>query len=284
MDESLTALLQRFELEARVFYAGNLCSLAHFDGGADDGIGHLHLFRGGRLDVIGPDGLAVAVPEPTLLFFPRASPHWLRPDPNEGADLVCASIAFGGGFGNPLVRSLPTLLMLPLARMTTLPAILQALFAEAFAEHSGRHAVLDRLCEIVLIHVLRHAVDARLMAGGLIAGLADARLSRALDAIHAEPARDWTLATLAERAGMSRARFAAHFAQVVGTPAAEYLARWRLGLAQALLVRGRPVKSIADDVGYGSANALARAFGHRLGCSPTEWLASRNSARQTAAA
>jgi AraC-like DNA-binding protein len=44
-------------------------------------------------------------------------------------------------------------------------------------------------------------------------------------------------------------------------------------VAQGLLAHGRQVKSIADEVGYGSPNALTRAFTQRLGQTPTEWLA-----------
>jgi AraC-like DNA-binding protein len=109
-----------------------------------------------------------------------------------------------------------------------------------------------------------------------MAGLADARLSRALNAMHAEPARTWTLQDLAALAGMSRARFAAHFGEVVGQPAIDYLADWRLILAQGLLAKGPQVTFIADEVGYGSPNALTRAFTQRHGQSPTEWLAGRN--------
>ena len=83
---------------------------------------------------------------------------------------------------------------------------------------------------------------------------------------------------LADVAGMSRARFAAHFMAVVGTSPGDHLTGWRIGLAQALLARGRPVKTIADEVGYSSANALARAFTQRLGLSPTAWLAARRGA------
>jgi transcriptional regulator GlxA family with amidase domain len=109
----------------------------------------------------------------------------------------------------------------------------------------------------------------------VVAGLADARLAKALNAMHAAPERPWTLQGLADLAGMSRARFAAHFGEVVGEPAIEYLAGWRLSVAQGLLTQGRQVKSIADEVGYGSPNALTRAFTQRLGQTPTEWLAQR---------
>lgn len=273
MDDRLAPLLQRFELRSRVFYAGNLCSLVNFD--AVEGVGHLHLLQAGRLQLSSPDGRMCTVDEPSLIFFPRPTRHRLYADPADGADLVCASVEFGAAIGNPLVQGLPSPMVLPLREAPALAAVLDALFTEAFAEHGGRDAALNRLSEVVLIYLLRHAVTGGLLRVGLVAGLADSRLAKALNAIHAEPARAWTLQALAALAGMSRARFAARFADVVGQPAIDYLAGWRLSVAQGLLAQGRQVKSIADEVGYGSPNALTRAFTQRLGRTPTEWLAQR---------
>ena len=77
---------------------------------------------------------------------------------------------------------------------------------------------------------------------------------------------------MAEVAGMSRARFAAHFHAVVGQTPGDYLAGYRLALAEAALRRGRPVKQVAAEVGYGSASALARVFRTRMGVAPGELL------------
>ena len=71
---------------------------------------------------------------------------------------------------------------------------------------------------------------------------------------------------------MSRARFAVRFRQITGETPADCLASWRVMTAQGLLKRGRQLKHVADDVGYGSASALTPAFVRKLGCSPTEWL------------
>jgi AraC-like DNA-binding protein len=273
MDDRLAPLLQRFELRSRVFYAGNLCRLVNFD--AVEGVGHLHLLKAGRLQLTSPDGRVRTFDEPSLIFFPRPARHRLHADPAEGADLVCASVEFGAAIGNPLVQGLPSPMVLPLREAPALTAVLEALFTEAFAERGGRDAALNRLSEVVLIYLLRHAVAGGLLQAGVVAGLADSRLAKALKAIHAEPARAWTLQALAALAGMSRARFAARFADVVGQPAIDYLVGWRLSVAQGLLAQGRQVKSIADEVGYGSPNALTRAFTQRLGQTPTEWLAQR---------
>lgn len=275
MDDRLAPLLNRSELRSRVFYAGNLCSLVDFDG--LDGVGHLHVLRAGRLQLTTPDGQVQDLAEPSLIFFPRASHHRLAADPAEGADLVCASVEFGAASGQALVRGMPSRVVVPLREAPAMGHVLEALFAEAFTEHAGRDAALNRLGEVVLIHLLRHLVERGQLRSGVVAGLADPRLAKALNAMHAEPGRAWTLEGLAALAGMSRARFAAHFGAVVGEPAIEYLAGWRLSVAQALLAQGRQVKAIADAVGYGSPNALSRAFAQRLGQTPTAWLAQRAS-------
>jgi len=146
------------------------------------------------------------------------------------------------------------------------------MFDEAFAEHSGKQAVLDRLCEVLMIRLLRHCIEHGLTQGGTLAGLADRRLAKPLTAIHENPAGDWSLSAMAALADMSRARFAVRFREVTGQTPADYLASWRLMAAQRLLIQGLQLKHIAYDVGYGSASALTRAFVRKLGSSPTAWL------------
>ena len=269
VSDRLSALLQRFELSARVFRSGALCGVASFDGG--QGAGHLHLLRLGRLGVTNAQGQRTMLDEPSVLFFPRPVAHRLDADETPSAEVVCASVEFGVGDENPLVRELPAQLLVPLARLPGLDLTQQLLFDEAFRQRCGHDAVVNRLTEVLVIQVLRYAIEQRLVDGGLMAGLADPRLHKALSAVHAEPARPWTLASMAAETGMSRARFAAHFAQLVGVPPGEYLTSWRLGLARSMLRRGLPVKQVAAEVGYANASALGRIFTQRLGSSPTAW-------------
>lgn len=271
--DEIDTLLTRFELKSRVFFSGQLCGVAQFD--PDRGVGHLHVVRQGHLDVWLPDGTACNISGPTAVFFPRATPHRLRAPEHVGADLICASVEYGAPFGNPLIEELPAMLVVPLGEHTSLELSLQLLFDEAFSARQGRGAAVDRLSELVLIHLLRAVLKQGHLKSGVLGALADPRLARALHAIHTDAARPWTLEQLAITAGMSRARFAAQFASVVGQPPGEYLASWRISLAQGLLAKGRQVKHVADEVGYGSANALTRAFVLKTGFTPTEWLAER---------
>ncbi len=269
MPDRLTALLQRFELHARVFHSGALCGSAAFD--AAPGVGHLHLLRQGSLRVSDEHGHCIVLTEPSLLLFARPSTHRLWADERVDTQILCASFSFGTGEENPLLRGLPALLAVPLAHFKGLELAQQLLFDEAAAGRWGHGAVVDRLTEVLVIQLLRYAIQHQLLDSGVLAGLADTRLSQALCAVHAEPARGWTLDSMARVAGMSRARFAARFSSIVGTPPGDYLTGWRLGLAQSLLRKGLPVNQVAAQVGYTSASALGRVFTQRMGRSPTAW-------------
>ena len=186
--------------------------------------------------------------------------------------MVCASVRFGGGGRNPITDSLPAMVLVPLADLPGSQALLDLLYDEAFSARCARQAALDRLCELLLIHLLRHCLDQGLTHGGTLAGLADPRLAKALTAVHEDAARPWALSDMAQLAGMSRARFALHFRHVVGATPADYLAAWRVTLAQGMLRAGRPLQHVAHEVGYGSASALTRAFVRKTGQAPTHWL------------
>lgn len=268
--DRLSLLLQRFSLSAGVFYAGHLCGVHQFD--RDPAHGHVHLVRRGPVWLTGVPESAQRIDEPTLVFMPRPDAHRLITDERDGADVVCANVLFGAGGRNPITDSLPGVVLVRLADLPGSEALLSLLDEEAFTQRCGRQAALDRLCELLLIRLLRHCMDQGITQGGALAGLADARLSKALLALHNHPERAWPLETMASLAGMSRARFAHHFRVVLGQTPADYLASWRMSVAQGLLRAGRPLKHVAMDVGYGSTSAFARVFERKVGQLPSVWL------------
>lgn len=234
--------------------------------------GHIHLIRRGPARMIGMQQDVIEITEPSIVFLPRPETHQLVANEQIGADVVCGTVQFGEGGRNPIGDSLPNVVQVALAALPGIDALLDLMFAEAFSEQCGNQAALDRLCEVLMIHLLRYCIEHGLTQGGALAGLADSRLAKALQALHADPARDWTLAEMAAQAGMSRARFAVRFRAITGATPADYLATWRVMAARRLLLRGQALKLIASDVGYGSASALNRAFVRKLGCSATQWL------------
>jgi transcriptional regulator GlxA family with amidase domain len=132
-------------------------------------------------------------------------------------------------------------------------------------------------CRIADSAGIDHPTQAGVSAG-LIVGLSDPRLARALVALHRTPGDTWSLARMAEIAGMSRTAFAATFKSVTGTTPAEYLSNWRLTLATADLRAGRPIKIIADEPGYAGASSLSKTFKQRFGHAPRDWVRAQTAA------
>jgi AraC-like DNA-binding protein len=268
--DHFSSLFGHFTPTARAFFSGNLCTVFAFDN--PEGLGYLHILKGGRLSVASKGQDAIELSEPSLILLPRNTPHDFMPDPVGGADLVCATIQIGGGQGNPIALGLPELLIIPFDRVDTIAPTLELLLGEAFAEHDGRQVALDRLFEYLIVQVIRSIVDEGVVTSGVLAALANPRLARAITAMHDKPEHLWTLDDLAEEAGMSRTVFARQFREAAGSTPMDYLARWRMTIAQSLLRKGKPIKAVAAAVGYDSPAALTRTFAKIVGVSPRQWL------------
>lgn len=267
-------MLSRFSLAARVFYTGEPCGAFDFPA---EGYGYLHILRNGSVSIHHPDVATIEVTKPSVIFYPRPRVHRFQIAKKSKTELICISIDFGAGLGNPLMQALPEVLVIPLDSIAELMPALTLIFEEAFNARCGRQAGLDRLAEYFLILLLRHALESRLVSGGILAGLVDAQLVKAITAMHERPEHNWSVENLAHTAGMSRARFAAHFRQTVGTTPLDYLTDWRISVAQTLLKSGKPLKLVAPEVGYSHPVALARVFTKRIGLSPAKWQMKANS-------
>jgi AraC-like DNA-binding protein len=261
--DPFAALFAHATPRARTFFTGTLCKTVQYPD-----VGHLHFLKDGKLTLVQTGQSDLQVGEPTLLFFPRGRVHSFVVNPARGADLVCATVELGGAEGNPIGQGLPELVVLPLAAHPALAPVCDLLLGEAFSERAGHQEALDRLFDYLLILIVRHVVESGRVATGVLAGLADPRLAKALTAMHETPKKSWTLDDLAGVAGMSRTRFAEHFRTRIGQTPIEYLTVWRMTVARQLLARGKPVKSVALQVGYQSAAAFSRVFSRVTGQAP----------------
>lgn len=267
--DKISSLIGRHTFNARVFFNGDFCDTNEFV--EDDKSGHLHLVRKGPVIFSHREAPAIRIDEPTMVYYPRGTGHRLQVPEGESATLLCATISFQDGSQNLLARVLPECLRLPLAERTMLGATLELLFAEASAAAAGRDVILDRLCDVLMVQMIRYQFESGAMPTGLLAGLADKQLSLALVAMHERPQEPWDLHSLGGVACMSRTRFAEHFRAIVGTAPGEYLTQCRIRLARHLLLQGMPVKAVSAKTGYASAAAFTRAFTKYAGMSPRQW-------------
>lgn len=270
MADRLAALMAHFPVTAKVCSVSGSATFSRPQ--SSESHGELHVVRSGTV-LVRHGRESLRVDQPSLLLAPRLPGRGFAVAPEPGADVVGAVLAFEGGASSPIAAALPELVCLALDEIDGAGPVLQVLFDEALEQRCGRVALVERLFEVVMIQVLRQLMEAGQVQGGLLSGLAHARLRNALVAMHETPAKAWTLGELAEVAGISRSVFAKTFRETVGITPGQYLQSWRVRLAQKALQRGRPLKIIAAEVGYGSEAALSRAFKAHAGRSPREWKA-----------
>ena len=187
-----------------------------------------------------------------------------RDEPAAHVGLLCGYFD-GASARAPLMEALPDYLLWPdLASLPPpLSRLMQTLVACAHDTSRGGEQVLARLCEVLLLMILR---DPSVVPRERIAPLrarSDPALRRAVESIHARPGKRWTLAALAHAAGLSRSAFAQRFTEVAGVPAMTYLRRHRLALAEKHMSEGLTPEQIARALGYRSVAAfrLARLRG-----------------------
>jgi AraC-like DNA-binding protein len=192
----------------------------------------------------------------------------------EHTHMICGFLGYDERPFNPLLAALPPLVHL---RRPAAPDRLDVLVDFALAEsrdpRAGGQCVLLRLSELMFVEVVRRYVAALPeVETGWLAALREPAVGRALGLLHAQPARAWTLETLARAAGLSRSTLAERFALFMGQPPMHYLARWRMQLAARRLAEGgAKVQAVALEVGYDSEAAFSRAFKKIVGTPPAEW-------------
>lgn len=187
--------------------------------------------------------------------------------------LLCGAMAFDRPTARRLVAHLPPQVVVQTADLGGAgrwQAVLQWMGDEARALHPSGGAVLTRLADVLVIQTLRHWLlrDPAARTGWLGA-LQDARIGRVLAAVHRDPSRAWTLATMAAEAAMSRSAFAARFQRLLGVSPMHHLAQWRMELAsERLQTGGDSVAALAAALGYQSEAAFIRAFKRHTGRTP----------------
>lgn len=189
-------------------------------------------------------------------------------DPNGAVDarLLVGNCDFGSPDAALLVSLLPKWLLV--RRERRLSTLVQLLNDESRADRPARDIVLSRLLELLLIEALRSS-GSTAASPGLVRGLSDVKLARALRRMHEHPAKAWTVAGLAREAGMSRSAFFERFNSAIGVTPMEYLLAWRMALAKQMLRADEwAMADIAERVGYSSVSTFGVAFTRQVGVPP----------------
>ncbi|MFI0449753.1 AraC family transcriptional regulator [Actinomadura sp. 6N118] len=231
-----------------------------------------------------------------ILFSPHGSGYAMADDPatplaacreatTEEADsqptatnpatvTLCGGYELDPSWTHPLLRELPDVIHVPArrGRHPELRAAVDILGAEMESPHLGADALIPIVLDMLLLYILRSWFEEhprRATTTGWAAALADDAVSTALNAIHNEPARPWTVQELADEARLSRAAFFRRFGALTGQPPLAYLTWWRMTIAAGMLRdSASSIDTVASRVGYTSESAFANAFKRHFGIAP----------------
>jgi AraC-like DNA-binding protein len=184
--------------------------------------------------------------------------------------LICGAVRFDHPAARNLVDILPPTIHVEAAAASEwLQSTLRLIAVEARELRPGGEAVITRLGDILVIQAIRAWIESDPEArSGWLGALRDPQIGHAISLIHRDPARDWTVASLADELAMSRSAFAARFTGLVGEPAMQYVTRWRMHVGLDALQEGATVGELAHRLGYRSEAAFARAFKRVTGVPP----------------
>jgi AraC-like DNA-binding protein len=259
-----------------------------------------HAVIQGACQLIGPDG-PVDLHEGDVVFLTSGSGHiltaspavgppdarapWSGTDPSGAADrhpspppgptiTLCGAYLFDRSTSHPLLRELPDVVQLSSRsnRHHELRAAVDLLGMELRQPRRIPGLVLPTLLDLLLLYILRAWFDEQAeneTAGGWVAALSDRVIATALQLLHDDPGRKWTVEELGARVGLSRAAFSRRFTSLVGQPPLTYLTWWRMTIAARMLRDvDAPLSVVARRVGYNSEFAFGHAFKREYGVAP----------------
>lgn len=296
----VTPLLQRIRITTWV--AGLSVAAGRWSFSPPGGVGGFHAIVEGRMSIRGEDGvihelragdLAVVLHGDHTVGDHPDSPQVdvrelvKRDDIKNHRGLMIGSgephVRFIGGFmvfdgpaGSKLRTALPQVVIVrgsTQQRDALVPTVIRLLEAQARDSSPGTNAVMTQLVTLLFQEAVRHAlVESGPSRSGWAKAVLDDHIGPALGLIHSTPGKAWTLAEMANEAGLSRTVFHERFSSLVGVPPASYLREHRLEVAADMLRNtDASVREIAKRVGYSSQGAFCSAFKKWASKTPVEY-------------
>ncbi len=307
-DDGISELLRAIDVRSAVYCVSDLTAPWGFrvEGSS---VPKFHLVLEGACVLTLDTGESLPLECGALVLLPAGGGHVMRDRPDSAVrhlDRILAEyrtgadgpLIYGGGGprtrllcgGFVLSESLPRHLLALLPGVLRLDAatsgvhrwmepVFELLSAEVDGQRPGSGAVLAKLADVFLTQVLRTYLAGAEAAGLLRAdAFTDRAVGQAVELLHSQPERRWTVAHVANEVGMSRTHFSQRFRRTVGESPMRYLARVRLSRAAGFLTTTNlTVYAIAQSTGYDSEASLGKAFKRAFGQSPGEYRRERAS-------
>ena len=191
-------------------------------------------------------------------------------------ELVCGVFMLQNADRNPLISALPPIIHTDVSGRDggkTLELLTQLLISELRKTREGHDYMAARFVELLCAESLRQFLDQHPHdRPNWFRAMKDPKIGKALNAIHAAPESNLSVAALASTVNMSASRFAARFRENLGASVMSYVTDWRMTIAGRLLTETETsVEQVARQVGYENTASFSRAFSRSYGLSPSSY-------------
>jgi AraC-like DNA-binding protein len=231
-----------------------------------------------------------------IVMLPSGSSHWIADQPGRQLisslqageacelgnplfqqgkitqSLMCGMVHYDKASSHPIIDSLPQVLHFQgLVSEDPIWKTVIIIESEMQRTRGKGGTIVDRLTEVLFLQLLNRYVHKNKEVTGFLAALRDKRIHKALTLIHLDPNFNWSIASLGERVGMSRATLVRHFQSSVGLAPMAYILNWRMMKAYNLIKYSNAnLEHIAEQVGFASARTLSKAFQRQYTITPNE--------------
>ena len=147
-----------------------------------------------------------------------------------------------------------------------------ALLAELESEGLSGRLYAESLANLLAVHLLRHYTASRTTDLRFTGGLSGKKLKQVTTLIAENYEGDLSLADLAGVAGMSTFHFAREFKRTTGTTPHQYLIKFRVERAKALLTGSEiPLVEVSSRSGFSHQSHFTRLFRRLTGTTPQSY-------------
>jgi AraC-like DNA-binding protein len=233
----------------------------------------------------------VAINEMDIVMLPHGDIHWIadkqdserisssvagkacelgNPRFQQGTitnKVICGLLQFDDKMFHPILNSLPSILHFSnFYDDDPIWMTVKLLEVETSKTKGNINLIADRLTEVLFLQLMHKFIEETAELSGFLASLRDPRMYKVLELIHQQPQFPWTLESLGDLAGMSRATLTRQFKLALGMPPMTYISQWRMMKAYNLLKHSnRSAEYIAESVGFSSSRSLNKAFQKQFG-------------------
>ena len=241
---------------------------------------YIHIFQGGSFKIKSNEQkLNETVHEGDVIVIPSRFKHSIEIIEDKAVEPVVITCVFqlDGVYGQTIAEGLPNYILVPSHQngkvAEWIPMTVAAIKLELDQPSLGSQVMLSSVIDLLLVWSIRFWLNKEtLNHKSWISALQNPTISKALFLMHSNPAKEWTVETLAKETNQSKSKFSKSFIELVGTTPINYLKHWRMKLAnQYLIETNKSISQISDLVGYSSPAAFTRSFIQTFGYSPRKF-------------